>query len=213
MEDRSGLRRVWEQVHQAAPGSIQPLNEVVEFMQAIQRNLAPGARVLDAGCGRGRNTLYLAQLGFDVWASDWSVTAVSQARRRLAQAGCQAAVQAVDLTRIPYRAGCFDAVICVHVLPCAHRADLFASLAELRRVLRPGGWLCLDLLHIEDSEYGCGPELEPHTFLDSDGTPLHFSTPEEVDDLLTGWQVRRLDRVELGPRPRVAWAVWAQRPG
>jgi SAM-dependent methyltransferase len=56
--------------------------------------------------------------------------------------GSQAMV-AADVTALPFEDGAFDSVLCSHVLE--HVADERAALAELRRVLRPGGWAALML--------------------------------------------------------------------
>jgi 2-polyprenyl-3-methyl-5-hydroxy-6-metoxy-1,4-benzoquinol methylase len=64
MFDRSTLQQAWNRTHQEQPTSDQPQAEVVAFAEHLRRQWPPGARVLDAGCGRGRNTLYLSRAGF-----------------------------------------------------------------------------------------------------------------------------------------------------
>lgn len=49
-----------------------------------------------------------------------------------------AAMVAADITRLPFPDDSFDAILCIHVLE--HVDDDRAAVAELRRVLRPGGW-------------------------------------------------------------------------
>jgi hypothetical protein len=82
----------------------------------------------------------------------------------------------------------------------------------LYRVLQPESWLFFDLLDLEDSAYGCGPELEKHTFLDPDGLPMHFSNASEIRGLLpeaAGFELKK--RKLAGASRRVAWEVWARK--
>src|SRR5207249_2273884 len=89
--------------------------------------------LLDAGCGSGRMMEELGPLA-NVSGLDSDQHAVDLARSR----GCSR----VTLGRVedmPYEAGSFDVVVCLDVLE--HTPDDVRSLAELRRVTRPGGHL------------------------------------------------------------------------
>lgn len=104
--------------------------------------VAPGARLLDAGCGAGRHARAFASLGAEVFAIDYSEELLAEALR-----GGGARCVRADFRRLPFRDGSF-----------AHVVSLFTSfgyfddegdrahLAEIRRVLRPGGTFVLDFL-------------------------------------------------------------------
>ena len=100
--------------------------------------VAPGAAILDAGCGNGEFILYLQTLGYDVSAVDISTSAVARAREAAPQATCEVASLESGL---PFRDGQFAAAWCTEVLE--HLFDVHAALAELNRVLTPGGLLVL----------------------------------------------------------------------
>jgi SAM-dependent methyltransferase len=101
---------------------------------AIERlPLGPDARLLDAGCGSGRTLDDLARYG-RVSGVDLSPEAVAAARRR--------GHDDVHLGRVeemPFPDATFDVVTCLDVIE--HTPDDGATLAELRRVTRPGGLL------------------------------------------------------------------------
>lgn len=213
MPDRIRLRETWDKTHQQKESSDQPEKELVTFLECHRPHLVDGAPVLDAGCGKGRNTLYLAQQGFTTVGCDWSPVAIKTARTRVRAAGVRVAFQVTDLTHLPYRNGRFAAVICIHVLPYHAKADISKVLHEFWRVLRPGGSLYVDLLDRRDSEYGCGPVLEPHTFLDEDEIPVHFVSRSEISELMQAFRLDRVAPAQLASHRRAAWVVWARRQG
>lgn len=118
----------------------------IYLLDQIQRGrLRPGMRVLDAGCGGGRNSHYLLQAGFEVHAADRDEQALGAFRDRARALDVdwsdERAVVA-DLARLPFPDGHFDAVVCNAVLHfCASPGDQAACLDELWRVLAPGGLL------------------------------------------------------------------------
>lgn len=204
----SSLRQVWEGIHQIKASSGQQEKGLVSFAEQMQKQLPVDAPVLDLGCGRGRNTRFLSQLGFEMHGCDWSYSALNVAKSH-SQPGPLALFSVADLTRLPYSSNSFAAVVCVHVLPYLVLANIRQAVKEMWRVLRHGGWLYVDLLDKADPEYGRGPKLEPYTYLDEDGVPTHFSSQSEVKALFTDFHIQRQTRHELGRR--IIWEIWAQK--
>lgn len=102
--------------------------------------VAGARRVLDAGCGGGRLTITLAQAGAEVTGIDTSEQRLEQARKRARAAGVDLNLIEADFNApLPFGAGSFDAVTSRLALMAAD--DPAATLAELRRVLEPGGRL------------------------------------------------------------------------
>ncbi|WP_432060704.1 class I SAM-dependent methyltransferase [Streptomyces sp. S1] len=131
-----------------------------------RRGLLPGrgSRVLDLGCGPGRNALYLASLGYEVDAVDLSPTAIRWAEERARETGaegvrfvCGDAFAPGVLDGPPYDlvhdSGCF------HHLPPHRRVG---HLALLDRVLAPGG--LFSLTAFAAGEGGMGSELPDADF-------------------------------------------------
>jgi SAM-dependent methyltransferase len=102
-----------------------------------------GRRILDAGCGSGPLLAELRERGAEVTGFDASAKMVGLARQRL---GADAALDVADLgAPLAYPDGAFDDVIAALVLH--YLEDWSAPLAELRRVLRPGGRLIMAVNH------------------------------------------------------------------
>ena len=140
-----------------------------------QLGLAPGDRVLDVGAGFGRHVFECARRGADVVALDYAEDEVVQTRATL---GGMVDAGEIDLerfkgvlrgdaTKLPFADGSFDVVITSEVLE--HIQDDVAAIAEMVRVLKPGGhfaatvpawfpekisWMLSDEYHAPKSEGG-----------------------------------------------------------
>lgn len=119
--------------------------DIYLFDQLLKGRFDTRRRVLDAGCGDGRNLHYLLRAGFDCFGIDEDARSIDQVRRRAAHlAPALAASQFVvgDLAQVPWDAASMDAVICSAVLHFSKDAVHFGRmLTELWRVLAPGGLL------------------------------------------------------------------------
>jgi ubiquinone/menaquinone biosynthesis C-methylase UbiE len=208
MFNQTKLHQVWDAIHQQKSSSPLPEKGLVPFAEYLQQQCLADAPVLDLGCGRGRNTRFLSQAGFTVHGCDWSLFALKEAKSH-SRPGKPAFFSVADLTCLPFPDDYFAAVVCVHVLPYLVMAGITWGIHEMRRVLRPGGWLYVDLLDRDDAEYGRGTKLEKHTYLDEDGVPMHFSSQNEVDKLFRDFLILRQSRLELGRR--VIWEIWAKK--
>ena len=119
--------------------------DIYVFDQILRGNIAPGMRILDAGCGYGRNLIYLLREKAEIFAIDANPAGVEHVRRlsKSLNSGLPDQNFQVSLVEsMPFSNDFADVVICSSVLHFARGEDHFQSmLAELWRVLRPGGLL------------------------------------------------------------------------
>jgi SAM-dependent methyltransferase len=119
--------------------------DIYVFDQILRGNIAAGMRVLDAGCGYGRNLVYLLRSGCEIFAVDGDTEAVEHVRQLSASLDTGLPpknFQAAAIEHMPFADGFADVVICNSVLHFARDEEHFrAMLRELWRVLRPGGML------------------------------------------------------------------------
>jgi SAM-dependent methyltransferase len=119
--------------------------DIYVFDQLLRGRIVPGMRVLDAGCGRGRNLVYFLRQGFDVSATDEDADAVAQVRGMAATLAphlpaAQFRVEPVEACSFP--SASFDVILSSAVLHFARDdAQFDAMVSEMWRVLRPGGLL------------------------------------------------------------------------
>jgi tellurite methyltransferase len=117
--------------------------DIYLFDQLLRGRIRPGMRVLDAGCGGGRNLVYLLKQGYDVFGADSDPAAVDHVRRvALSLAPALPATNFVvsPVERMPFGDAFADAVLSSAVLHFARDDRQFgAMVAEMWRVLKPGG--------------------------------------------------------------------------
>ena len=122
-----------------APDFVGPRHELRErLLLDLFRSADPGLRVLDAGAGQGTMTARLGRLGFRVTSTDVSGAAVDRLRENVSGDVHQASV-----TNLPFDDASFDGAVLGEVLE--HVEDDRAALAEVARVLRPGGVVALSV--------------------------------------------------------------------
>ncbi|HIH23864.1 TPA: class I SAM-dependent methyltransferase [Candidatus Woesearchaeota archaeon] len=134
----------WDEIYKKDPTTykyydlLQPHEDMPRIAALLKKRKA--TRVLDLGCGSGRNLFFLDKLGFDVAGIDIAPAGIKTIKDRIK--GVDAKVGDI-YTRLPYPDASFDAVISVQVLQHNTAPNIKRAIAEIRRILKPGGILFL----------------------------------------------------------------------
>jgi len=119
--------------------------DIYLFDQLLRGRIAPGMRVLDAGCGSGRNLVYLLREGYDLWAIDRDPLAVEAVRALAAELAPTLPAErfrACAVDEMPFPDASFDVVISNAVLHFARDHRHFEAMVhEMWRVVAPRGLL------------------------------------------------------------------------
>jgi tellurite methyltransferase len=117
--------------------------DIYLFDQLHRGHIVEGMTILDAGCGRGRNLVYLMRRGFNVFGTDENDAAVVATRRLasdLAPALPADNFRVEPVERMSFADSTFDVVVSSAVMHFARdEQHWLAMLAEMGRVLKPGG--------------------------------------------------------------------------
>ncbi len=130
--------REWERLEETPVKRL----EFEGTVATLEADLPEAGRVLDAGGGPGRYSIWLAERGYDVDHVDLTPDLLEVAREKAREAGVADAIDhgRADVRDLPHEDDAFDAVCCLggvlsHVVDADERRE---AVAELRRVARPG---------------------------------------------------------------------------
>ena len=171
--------------------------DIYLFDQLLRGRIAPGMRILDAGCGSGRNLVYFLREGYEVFATDSdasAVLAVRQLAADLAPALPAENFRVEPVERLTFGDAFADVVLSSAVLHFARDDRQFEAMVEaMWRVLRPGGLFFARLA----SDIGMESQvrrIDGRRFLLPDGTERYLVDAGILRDL-----TRRLGGTLLDP--------------
>ena len=128
------------------------------LLRQAYRSATPGTplRILDAGCGTGRNLAGLS------WAKAFGIEMAAEAFPYLRKRGLDTVARG-SIARLPFGDATFDLVLSADVLCCVEPPGDVASAREFHRVLKPGGTLLLNLalLRVRQISEACGRNVVP----------------------------------------------------
>jgi len=147
-------------------------------------------KILDLGCGTGRNTLFFAQEGFLVYVLDASKTGIAITKKKAKKLGLHNInYKVADMKHTSYPNNYFDAIICIFVLSHGLLKDNQEAVDEIYRILKPKGMLVTEFMSVKDTSYGRGKKIEANTFLggmeDDKHMAHHYFSRKEIKQVLS----------------------------
>ncbi|MCX6045565.1 MAG: class I SAM-dependent methyltransferase [Chloroflexi bacterium] len=208
----------WNQTWNTEAGRQKWLQPDAFVVGLIPRLQAAGVEtVLDLGFGVGRHAILLAEHGFDVYGIDASENGRAYAANWAKQTGQTLHLTTGDMAHLPYAEHFFDLILTWNVIYHGLSTDITTTMAEIKRRLKPGGYLLCTLLSTRHYRFGLGNEIEPKTFVipgdEETNFPHHYFDQAEISRYLPDTDFRMLvcEDVQQSDPNSYHWQILAQR--
>jgi SAM-dependent methyltransferase len=171
--------------------------DIYLFDQLLRGNIRKGAKILDVGCGSGRNLVYLMASGYEVFGVDENPSAVDEVRRLAASLAPEIPesnfrAEPIETMTIPESS--VDVVICNAVLHFSRDGEHFwAMLRAMWRALEPGGLFFCRLASTIGMEDRCR-KVSGRRFVSPDGVERYL-----VDEKILVDATAKLGGTLIGP--------------
>lgn len=173
--------------------------QVAKMASRLIAQIRPGRRILDLGCGPGRDLAWFAAHGAQITGADLSAGMLDEARRAVIAGLCQ-----MDMRRLGFANRSFSGVWCNAALLHLPKREVPAALAEIRRILSPNGCFFASV------QQGYGESIETHPL---NGAQRFFARYQalEMIDLLenAGFSVLNQEIQQDNTRPECSW-IWQE---
>lgn len=195
------VKKSWDSIYQKEGiVQVEPIGAVKWFIDYLQKKKVSSLRlkILDAGCGTGRNIFPFLETSSQsqVVAFDNSPTAIKILKQNLLKSNLLDRVEIKDADlddKLSEIKGSYDVVIASLVVHHGYIKEIRERIKKLKDRLSVGGYFIYATASTLDQRMPTGVEVEPGTFLNtaqSDGDmPHHYSTPEEIEKMLVGYEV------------------------
>jgi len=215
---------VYEPLYRAKRVKTARLGEPDDFIVDLESVLAEREcrRVLDVGCGAGRNALFLAKQGYYVVGVDISSTALKMALRKADGATLKNCVFIRgDFLKLPFSDSQFNAVVSCYSIENQSLLKIRKALNEMKRVLVSRGLVLVTLHSTQHWRFGLGKQINPGAFLTTeriDGKKVRFQThffrKEDVMELFHNLDLRTLsikETIRETDKKRAHWITIAKK--
>lgn len=154
-------------------------------------------RVLDGGCGYGRDCIYLAKEGFDAVGIDASAEALGLAREWASKEGLTIDFRNTDITDTGFEDFFFDTVIMFNTFHFMLEKPREKAITEIYRILKNGGMVVQAMFSRNEKGFGEGIEVEENTFEFKPGRPVHFFSGDEIRNAFAQFAILQLDEIAI----------------
>lgn len=176
-----------------------------EFLPVALRWKEKGKRtVLDIGCGRGRHALFLAEMGFDVTATDISQEGIEQLQEEAKNRKLEGKIKTVvcDMLEMPFEDKTFDAVLGFHSIFHTDYAGLKRVIAKITHMLKKYGQLYITF-NSKDNPSFCANDntvIDEYTVIRhhgiEEGVPHTFLEHKDIIELLADYKILKMQQIQ-----------------
>ncbi len=168
-------------------------------------------KILELGGGQGRDTLFFARSGFQVYTLDYCEKGIESIIAKAKSLGLENSIETKihDIRQpLPFENEVFDACFS-HMLYCMAitTSELQFLSGEIRRVLKPQGLNIFTVRHTGDPLYGTGKHRGEDLYEIAGGFIVHFISKEKVKYLSKGYQTISIDEFKEGVPPKQLYRV------
>jgi tellurite methyltransferase len=206
----------WDKRWQDDSGRADWLEPEIDVVAAIELLRARQARdALDLGCGVGRHAIALAEAGLAVAALDGSPSGVDYLREQAVARRLSLSAQTGLMTELPFDDGSFDYVLAWNVIYHGDAAIVDRCIAEIWRVLRPGGLYKGTMLSKRNANFGRGREVADDTFVidgvDDKAHPHFYCDAAGLMSIFSGFELLSLSDRQHEKPGSWHWHMIAER--
>ena len=152
-------------------------------------------RILELGCGQGRDTMFFASNGLDVHAIDSSKVAIENIFKKIGQRNISLHLRQFEVKQaLPFDISYFDAIYS-HMFYNMRFTDeeLSFLFTETRRVLKNNGLLYFSVRSDKDAQYNKGKKIEDNVY-EINGFQIRFFTKEQIESFLANYfEIRTIE--------------------
>ena len=171
-----------------------------------------GKKVLELGCGQGRDTIHFAKNGYDVTALDYSPVGLKALNEKAESMGLAVNTVEHDLRKpFPVEDGAFDLCYSHMLFNMAFTdEEIEFMMGEVYRALKPGGYHVFTVRNDLDAHFGIGNSRGENIF-ENDGYIVHFFSKENIEKIKGHFNIVDIRYFEEAELPRKLWCVIMQK--
>ena len=160
--------------------------------------------VLDLGCGRGRHSIFLAQLGFEVTAVDLSPEGIDQLQTQAKQLNLNKNIKTLvcDMLELPFGKGTFDCVLAFNSVYHTDYSGLIKIIDNITSYLADSGQLYITFSSKSSQSYNspANKKIDNFTIVKTQGIekgiPHTYLDHDEIAKLMSGYRILKIQHIQ-----------------
>ncbi|MFA6088688.1 MAG: class I SAM-dependent methyltransferase [Candidatus Woesearchaeota archaeon] len=185
----------WNKIYEEGPIHKEPSKEIVKLVPRLKSEGV--ITVLDAGCGTGRHSIYLAKQGFMVYAVDVSNKAIAYAKQKSKDYSINYNVEKISEFSVPKNS--MDFILANHSLEYATDKEVKTSIKRLDSILKTNRPIFLRVPSTKHPFYGAFKSdiygFSHIGFCIKNELPVHFFDEKELISLFENYKIEHLEHI------------------